>query len=114
VPQGTPVIVAGQWGVQLEYQRGSAAHTFFLEQDGSKLVGTHQGEFYSGDLTGTAAANTVHIRSSHPAEGTRLSYEFTGTVEGDTMAGKVSLGEYGEATWKAQRHQYRNLGHRNS
>jgi len=27
-----------------------------------------------------------------------LSYEFTGTVEGDTMGGKVNLGEYGEVT----------------
>lgn len=113
-PQGAPVMVAGQWAVQLEFQRGSAAHTFFLEQDGLKLVGTHQGEFYSGDLNGTVAASTVRFRSSHQAEGTRLSYEFTGTVEGDTMGGKVSLGEYGEATWKAERHQYRTSGRRNS
>jgi hypothetical protein len=43
-----------------------------------------------------------------------LSYEFTGTVEGDTMGGKVNLGEYGEANWKAERHQYRSSGRRNS
>jgi len=113
-PQGAPARIAGQWGVQLEFQRGSAAHTFFLEQEGAKLVGTHRGEFYSGDLNGTVAANTVRFRSSHQAEGTRLFYEFTGTVEGDTMGGKVNLGEYGEASWKAQRHQYRSFGRRNS
>jgi len=113
-PEGAPAMVAGQWAMQLEFQRGSAEHTIFLEQDGSKLVGTHQGEFYSGDLNGTVAANTVRFRSSHQAEGTRLSYEFTGTVEGDTMGGKVNLGEYGEATWKAERHQYRSFGRRNS
>jgi hypothetical protein len=113
-PEGAPAMVAGQWAVQLEFQRGSAAHTIFLEQEGSKLVGTHQGEYYSGDLNGTVAASTVRFRSSHPAEGTRLSYEFTGTAEGDTMGGKVNLGEYGEATWKAQRHQYHGFGRRNS
>jgi len=49
-PQGAPAMVAGQWAVQLEFQRGSAEHTIFLEQEGSKLVGTHRGEYYSGDL----------------------------------------------------------------
>jgi L-seryl-tRNA(Ser) seleniumtransferase len=106
-PQGEPATVAGQWEVRIEFDRGSAIHSLFLEQQGTKLFGTHRGEFYSGDLNGTVAANTVHFRSFHPAEGTRLSYEFTGTINGDTMAGKVNLDEYGEALWKAERHQYR-------
>jgi len=109
-PQGEPATVAGQWELRIEFERGSAIHTLFLEQQGTRLFGTHRGEFYSGDLNGTVAANTVHFRSSHPAEGTRLSYDFTGTADGDTMAGKVNLDEYGEALWKAQRHQYRSGG----
>jgi len=107
-PQGEPATVAGQWEVRIEFDRGSATHSLFLEQQGTKLFGTHRGEFYSGDLNGTVAANTVHFRSSHPAEGTRLFYDFTGTVDGETMAGKVNLDEYGEALWKAQKHQYRS------
>ena len=107
-PQGEPATVAGQWEVRIEFDRGSATHSLFLEQQGTKLFGTHRGEFYSGDLNGTVAANTVHFRSSHPAEGTRLFYDFTGTVGGETMAGKVNLDEYGEALWKAQKHQYRS------
>jgi hypothetical protein len=35
-------------------------------------------------------------------------------VDGDTMAGKVNLDDYGEALWKAQRHQYRSGGRRRS
>jgi len=108
--QGEPAAVAGQWELAIQFERGSATHTLFLEQQGAKLFGTHRGEFYSGDLNGTVAANTVHFRSFHPAEGTRLSYDFTGTVDGDTMVGKVNLDEYGEALWKAQKHQYRAGG----
>jgi D-glucosaminate-6-phosphate ammonia-lyase len=110
VPQGEPVSVAGQWDLELQFDRGSAMHTLILEQQGSDLVGTHQGEFGSGDLSGTVAANQVRFRSSQKIEGQRLSYEFTGTAEPDKMAGNVNLGEYGAARWSAQRHQYRAPG----
>jgi L-seryl-tRNA(Ser) seleniumtransferase len=111
-PEGQPAAVAGQWELKLEFDRGSATHSLFLEQQGTRLFGTHRGEFYSGDLNGTVAENTVRFQSSHQAEGTRLSYNFTGTADGDTMAGKVNMDEYGEALWRAQRHEYRAGGRR--
>jgi L-seryl-tRNA(Ser) seleniumtransferase len=107
LPQGEPVSVDGQWEVTLQFQRGSAIHSLILEQHADKLVGTHQGEFGSGDLNGAVAANLVRFRSSQKIQGTRLSYDFSGTVEGDTMAGDVNLGEYGEAKFSARRHQYK-------
>jgi L-seryl-tRNA(Ser) seleniumtransferase len=106
-PQGDPAAVAGQWEVKLEFDRGVANHVVFLEQQGNRLTGAHRGEFYAGEVSGSVAANTVRFTSSHQAEGNRLSYEFTGTVDGDKIAGAVNLGEYGEARWTAQRHQYR-------
>ncbi|HET9320935.1 MAG TPA: hypothetical protein VFO27_14205, partial [Bryobacteraceae bacterium] len=106
VPSGEPANVAGQWEAHVEFLRGSAQHTLVLEQKGTDLVGTHHGEVLSGDLKGTVAVNTVDFRTSHKYEGTHLSYEFTGTVNGDTMEGKVNLGEYGEAKWTAKRHKY--------
>jgi hypothetical protein len=106
VPQGEPASVAGQWQTEITFLRGSANHTLVLEQHGQELLGTHQGEFVSGDLSGTVAANQVHFRSRQRIQGQHLSYEFTGTVEGDKMSGAVNMGEYGEARWTAQRHQY--------
>jgi uncharacterized pyridoxal phosphate-dependent enzyme len=106
VPQGELASVAGQWQATLTFDRGSAVHTLILEQHAGNLVGTHQGEFVSGDLSGTIAANQVHFRSSQKIEGQRLSYEFTGTVEGENMSGTVNLGEYGSAKWTAERHHY--------
>jgi hypothetical protein len=110
VPEGETVSVAGQWHLDLQFNRGSAIHTLILEQHGADLVGTHQGEFVSGDLSGKVIANQVRFRSSQRIEGQRLSYEFTGTVDGDKMAGNVNLGEYGAARWSAQRHEYRAPG----
>jgi D-glucosaminate-6-phosphate ammonia-lyase len=106
VPAGDPANVAGQWQARLEFLRGSAQHTIILEQKGSELVGTHRGEILSGDLHGSVAGSEVHFRSSHKYEGTRLSYEFAGKVDGENMEGLVNLDEYGEARWTAKRHKY--------
>jgi D-glucosaminate-6-phosphate ammonia-lyase len=112
IPQGQLVSVAGQWDVHLEFVRGSANHKIVLEQDGAKLVGSHQAEFSTGELNGAVAANTVRFRSGIRVEGQGLSYAFTGTVEGDKMSGVVNLGEYGDAKWTAQKHKYGTGGRR--
>jgi D-glucosaminate-6-phosphate ammonia-lyase len=112
LPEGQPVSVAGQWELKLDFVYGSADHTLLLEQDGAKLVGTHRGEFASGDLSGSVAANTLRFQSALGTEGTRVSFQFSGTAEGDKMSGTVALGEYGEARWTAQKHQYRAGGRR--
>src|SRR6185312_15717955 len=106
-PQGQPATVAGQWELRLDFVHGSANHKLVLEQDGAKLMGTHQGEFAAGDLNGTVAANTVRFQSSIPTDGTRVSYQFSGKLENGKMSGTVALGEYGEARWTAEKHQYR-------
>jgi uncharacterized pyridoxal phosphate-dependent enzyme len=106
LPQGEPASVDGQWNVTVNFTRGSAVHTIVLEQHGGKLVGTHYGEYVSGDLSGAVAVNLVRFRSSQKIQGTRLFYDFSGTVEGDRMGGTVNMGEYGDARWSAQRHTY--------
>ena len=104
--QGQPAIVAGQWDARIDFDRGSATHTLILEQWGTALEGTHQGEFVPGDLRGAVAANLIRFCSVHKIHGTKLTYDFTGVVDGDKMAGDINLGEYGEARWSAQRHRY--------
>lgn len=105
-PEGQPVPVSGQWEARLEFGRGSANHTLMLEQDGAKLQGTHHTEFYAADLNGTVMADTIRFQSSWQIQGQRLSYVFSGTVDGDKMAGTVNMGEYGETSWTALRHKY--------
>ena len=108
VPQGELAEVAGQWRVTMQFDRGNAEHTLFFEQKGQDLLGTHQGEFITGDLTGSITANQIHFHSSQHIQGQILSYEFAGTVEGDQMSGDVNMGEYGMARWTAERHQYQS------
>lgn len=109
-PSGVPVTVDGQWDLRIQFQRGTADHALFLEQNGAAVVGTHRGEFVTGDLSGSVAANEVRFRSSLKIEGTRLGYDFAGTANGDSMSGRVDLGEYGQASWTAKKHAYRTPG----
>jgi len=106
VPSGELASLAGQWRTTLTFSRGSAEHRLVFEQHEATLVGTHYGEFGQGDLTGSVTANQVHFRSAQKIEGQRLSYGFSGTVNGDTMSGVLDMGEYGLAEWSAERHRY--------
>jgi L-seryl-tRNA(Ser) seleniumtransferase len=107
---GPPASLAGQWDLRLEFNRDFADHTLVFEQQDTTLVGTHRGEFVTGDLRGTVSGNAVRFRSSQKIEGTRLSYDFTGEVSGENMRGTVEMGEYGKSNWTARRHTYRTPG----
>ncbi len=98
------VTVSGQWDVELNFVRGSAHHTLFLEQDGAKLRGQHRGEFLAGDLRGMVEGSSVKFGGSHRYEGTGIGYRFDGKMDGGVMRGTVDLGEYGKADFVARRH----------
>ncbi|MEP7361775.1 MAG: aminotransferase class V-fold PLP-dependent enzyme [Acidobacteriota bacterium] len=96
--------IAGRWDVTVQYETGSASHELFLNAKGNKVTGSHRGWAFEGDLKGSIDDTTVAFQSSLPASAQTLSYGFTGKLAGDTMAGEVTLGEYGRAKWTAKRH----------
>ena len=101
LPQGEPATIAGIWDVQVDYLRGRGVQRFLLQQSGDKVRGAHQGEIYSGNIAGTVHADQVILRSALPVGGNEIPYNFTGTVQGNSMSGTVALGEYGHAQWSA-------------
>jgi hypothetical protein len=103
-PSGSPAQIAGAWDIRIDYLVGTASHHFTIEQSGSGLSGIHAGETLQGALRGNVYANEVSLRSSQKIQGTSLSFDFRGTVEGNSMKGTVSMAEYGTAQWSAIRH----------
>ncbi len=95
--------LAGEWEVELEFVVGSTRHKLFLETNGNRVTGRHSGRTAVGELRGAIDGDQLSLRSRLPYEGTRLAYEFTGSVGRDRMSGEVALGEYGRARWTAQR-----------
>lgn len=102
-PSGEPARIAGNWNVRVEYALGSADHKLTIVQNGHALSGFHEGETIGGDLRGEIYGNQAHFQSRQRIQGTSLSYEFTGTVDGNSMSGDISLGEYGPARFSATR-----------
>jgi L-seryl-tRNA(Ser) seleniumtransferase len=102
-PAAPAVDLSGSWEVEVEYEVGSARHTFLITAAGNDLRGSHQGWAYRGELRGNLDGDRVELRSSLPAEGTRLFYTFHGSVAGGSMSGTLDLGEYGRGRWRARR-----------
>jgi uncharacterized pyridoxal phosphate-dependent enzyme len=103
IPQGPPANVGGIWKVQMKYQCGEGRQRFLLEQQENAVTGVHQGEIYSGNLSGKVHAQQVSFRSVMPVGGNEIEYAFSGTITGNSMSGTVALGEYGHAEWLATR-----------
>lgn len=99
--------LSGQWDVETKYYATTVAQTFVIEQDGTNLKGTYIGAIGPRDLIGTIHGNDIDIRSTYGVDGARVHSFFTGKVVGDTLEGHLSVGEYGEGTWKAKRHQFK-------
>lgn len=103
-PSGAEVSVAGQWDVEVAYLLGRGQHSLYLEQKGSQILGSHHGEFLSGDVRGSVEGGKARFRSNHRFEGTSIGYTFEGVLENGVLRGKVDLGEYGTADFTARRH----------
>jgi L-seryl-tRNA(Ser) seleniumtransferase len=109
-PAAQPPVAAlsGQWDVQIEYIGSRSEHVLHIRQQGSQITGSHQGDYVARELYGTLEGDAVRLTSSYTEEhGDSLSYTFTGTVKGETLAGTLDMGEYLTAKWTARRHAYR-------
>ena len=91
-----------RWDVTVTYEAGPASHQFYLNAKGNKVAGTHKGWAFEGDLRGTIEDATVAFQSSLAGRAQTLNFGFSGKVAGDTMAGDVTLGEYGRAKFDGE------------
>jgi hypothetical protein len=95
--------VAGTWTMTVETQAGTGNPVFTLAQNGSDVTGTYKGQLGEADVKGTVKGNAVELTYTINAQGMELKVVYSGTVEGDTMKGKVSLGDLGEGTFTGKK-----------
>jgi len=100
---GSTVNVTGKWAFNVETGAGSGAPTMTFKQDGEKLTGHYTGTFGEADLTGTVKGADITISFSVDAQGTKISEIYTGTVDKDTMKGKIVIEGLGEGTFTAKK-----------
>ena len=95
--------VAGTWTMTVESQMGTSNPVFTLTQKGTELAGTYKGQLGEAPVKGTVKGNAVELKYNINAQGMDVAVTYSGTVEGDAMKGKVSLGELGEATFTGKK-----------
>jgi hypothetical protein len=95
--------VAGEWDFQVETQAGTGTPHFSLKQDGSNVSGTYKGQLGEAPVTGTVKGNELTINFKVSPQGQDLAVTYVGTVDGDTIKGKVTLGELGEGTFSGKK-----------
>jgi L-seryl-tRNA(Ser) seleniumtransferase len=103
--------LTGEWDVLIDFAGGSSTHRLFLRQEANRLEGAHQGDYVSRDLLGSISGDAVRMTSRYTEQhGDALTFTFSGTVNGDSMAGDLDMDEYLKAKWSATRHQFRRAG----
>ena len=95
--------VSGNWKLTFETQNGAANPSLVLKQEGEKLTGTYKGRFGESPLEGAVKGKEIKFTVKVNAQGQEIKLEYAGTVEGDTMKGKVKLGEMGEADFTGKK-----------
>jgi L-seryl-tRNA(Ser) seleniumtransferase len=107
-PVGIPSVdISGQWDLEMKFSASIVNQTLIFEQKDNELTGSHIADIGPRDLKGTIYGDNILVYSSYTLEGVRVNIAFTGTVTDAVLKGKASLGEYGQAEWKAIRHPYK-------
>jgi hypothetical protein len=96
-PAPDPAKVAGSWTISVSEGAQAAEQTIDLKQDGGKITGTFKGPRQQGTLEGTVDGNNIKFHVN-----TRVPFDYTGTVDGDSMKGTFTArGKTGD--WTAKR-----------
>jgi hypothetical protein len=98
-----PPDVTGTWTMTVETAMGSGTPTFTLTQEGTDVTGTYEGYFGEAPVTGTVEGDEVTLSIEVNAQGQDVKVDYIGTVDGDTISGKVIFGSYGEGTFEGTR-----------
>jgi hypothetical protein len=97
------VSATGIWHLQIETGQGTGTPTFTFKQDGENLTGQYKGLFGEAPVTGTLKGAAITFSVKVKAQGDDMTITYSGTVDGDTMKGKVTFGDAGEGTFTGKR-----------
>jgi len=95
--------LSGNWKLTIETPNGPGSPSLVLKHEGEKLTGTYKGRFGESPLEGTVKDKDIKFTVKVNAQGQEFQIDYTGTVEGDTMKGKVKFGDFGEGTFSGKK-----------
>ena len=93
--------VTGEWLFNVTTDQGGGTPTITFKQDGEKLTGKYAGQLGNADLTGTVKGNAIKFTFTIDAQGQQAPVNYEGTVEKNTMKGKLDIGGMVSGTFTA-------------
>ena len=93
--------VTGEWAFNVQTDQGGGTPTLTFTQEGEKLTGKYVGQLGNADLTGTVKGNAIHFTFTLDVQGQQAPVTYDGTVEKNTMKGKMDIGGMVNGTFTA-------------
>jgi hypothetical protein len=93
--------VTGEWAFTVQTDQGGGSPTITFKQDGEKLTGKYVGQLGNADLTGTVKGNAIKFSFTIDVQGQQAPVNYEGTVEKNTMSGKLDIGGMVNGTFTA-------------
>jgi hypothetical protein len=93
--------VTGEWLFNVTTDQGGGTPTITFKQDGERLTGKYAGQLGNADLTGTVKGNAIHFTFNIDVQGQQAPVTYDGTVEKNTMKGKLDIGGMVNGTFTA-------------
>jgi hypothetical protein len=93
--------VTGEWAFNVTTDQGAGTPAITFKQDGEKLTGKYAGQLGNADLTGTVKGNAIHFTFTLDVQGQQAPVTYDGTVEKNTMKGKLDIGGMVTGTFTA-------------
>jgi hypothetical protein len=93
--------VTGEWAFTVTTDQGAGNPVITFKQDGEKLTGKYAGQLGNADLTGTVKGSAIHFTFTLDVQGQQAPVTYDGTVEKNTMKGKMDIGGMVNGTFTA-------------
>lgn len=93
--------VTGEWAFNVTTDQGGGTPVITFKQDGEKLTGQYAGQLGNADLTGTVKGSAIHFTFTLDVQGQQAPVTYDGTVEKNTMSGKLDIGGMVTGTFTA-------------
>ena len=94
--------MTGTWAIEAHHSAGVSTPTVSITQTGEKLTGKYTGSYGESELTGSIKGQeftfTIEIGTEQ-----KVRVVYTGTLDGNSIKGSLTMGEMGEGTFTGKR-----------
>jgi len=94
--------LTGTWALEAHHSAGVSTPTASITQTGDKLTGKYTGSYGDSELTGSIKGQEFTFSVEIGTE-QKVRVVYTGTLDGNTIKGSLTMGEMGEGTFTGTR-----------